>query len=118
LLIELNKNGKFFSEAELRELIPIIHKITKSYKSSVDQKMVQLEYLSNGANETSFEIEKQVDEMINEWKQKMLKLGAKPAGLWVLDFDSGSDYFCWKYPEEHVLYRHGYMEGFTSRKPL
>ncbi|MCB0349012.1 MAG: DUF2203 family protein, partial [Bdellovibrionales bacterium] len=27
----------------------------------------------------------------------------------------GSSYFCWKYPEEDILFSHGYLEGFTSR---
>ena len=39
-------------------------------------------------------------------------------GLWLVDFDSGAGYYCWKYPEPSLDYFHGYEEGFAGRLPL
>ena len=45
-------------------------------------------------------------------------LGLEVKGLWLVDFDSGAGYYCWKYPESSLEYFHGYDEGFSGRLPL
>ena len=42
-------------------------------------------------------------------------LGADVKGLWLVDFDTGAGYYCWKWPEEELAYFHGYEEGFAGR---
>ena len=32
-----------------------------------------------------------------------------------MDFDNGSGYYCWQYPEEGLQYYHTYEEGFRGR---
>jgi hypothetical protein len=36
-------------------------------------------------------------------------------GLWLVDFDNGSGYYCWRYPELRLEYYHSYDGGFGSR---
>ena len=47
-----------------------------------------------------------------------MKMGIEVKGLWLIDFDNGSGYYCWQYPEESLQYFHGYEEGFGGRVKL
>jgi hypothetical protein len=114
MLIELRRT-KTFTLQEVQELLPVIVKITKDYKVATEQKMQYLEQIAFTGGSIAKSLEVEIDQSIQEWKDKMTKLGGKPAGLWIVDFDNGAGFFCWKYPEEQILFTHGYLEGFTSR---
>jgi hypothetical protein len=32
-----------------------------------------------------------------------------------VDFDTGSGFYCWRWPEERLEFFHGYEEGFDGR---
>ena len=57
-------------------------------------------------------------EVVQEWAEEMKSLGAEIKGLWLVDFDSGAGYYCWKYPEPLLNHFHSYEEGFAGRLPL
>lgn len=46
---------------------------------------------------------------------EMSALGLDIKGLWLVDFDNGSGYYCWKHPEPSLDYYHTYEEGFGGR---
>jgi regulator of sirC expression with transglutaminase-like and TPR domain len=52
------------------------------------------------------------------WAREMAALGVEIKGPWLIDFDSGAGYYCWKHPERALEYFHGYEEGFAGRLPL
>jgi hypothetical protein len=52
---------------------------------------------------------------LNHWSEKILKLGCLPKGIWLVDFDNGEGYYCWRYGDEKIQYFHGYHEGFAGR---
>lgn len=56
--------------------------------------------------------------LVQEWADAVMALGIEVKGLWLVDFDNGSGYYCWKYPEESLQYFHGYDEGFGGRVKL
>jgi regulator of sirC expression with transglutaminase-like and TPR domain len=64
------------------------------------------------------ESEEERQTVVGEWAREILALGAEIKGLWLVDFDSGAGYYCWKYPEASLEYFHGYEEGFAGRLPL
>jgi regulator of sirC expression with transglutaminase-like and TPR domain len=64
------------------------------------------------------EAEEERQGVVGEWAREILALGAEIKGLWLVDFDSGAGYYCWKYPETSLEYFHGYEEGFAGRLPL
>jgi len=57
-------------------------------------------------------------EVVRAWIEQLAALGVEIKGLWLVDFDSGAGYYCWKYPEASLEYFHGYEEGFAGRLPL
>ena len=56
--------------------------------------------------------------IVADWAQSILDLGIEVKGLWLVDFDSGGGYYCWRYPEPALEYFHGYEEGFSGRVKL
>jgi hypothetical protein len=56
--------------------------------------------------------------IVSEWVEAMVLLGIEVKGLWLIDFDSGSGYYCWRYPESTLCHFHGYEEGYSSRVQL
>lgn len=60
----------------------------------------------------------EVERILTEWVHGVQELGAEVKGPWLVDFDSGAGYYCWKWPEERLEYFHGYEEGFTGRVRL
>lgn len=56
--------------------------------------------------------------IVSGWAESVLGLGIEVKGLWLIDFDSGAGYYCWKYPEPTLEYFHGYEEGFGGRMKL
>ena len=60
-----------------------------------------------------------INNVIQQWAEDIMALGALPKGLWTVDFDSGKGYyFCWTLNEARLAFYHTYEEGFTGRKPL
>jgi hypothetical protein len=44
-----------------------------------------------------------------------MEMGIEVKGLWLIDFDNGSGYYCWRYPEESLQFYHSYEDGFRGR---
>jgi hypothetical protein len=59
--------------------------------------------------------QRRVDEVVDAWARALVEQGIEVKGLWLVDFDNGSGYYCWKYPEEKLQYYHSYDEGFRGR---
>lgn len=107
-----------FTLTEARQLLPVVRRITKEYALLVESKLAQLDALGASKTPAAVTLEEQVNDIISKWHQKIRKLGAEPKGLWLVDFDSGEGFFCWKYPELELNHWHSYQEGYTKRKPV
>lgn len=113
-LIGINRRS-VFSLDEARALLPIVFRITRVYSRKVEELIERLDVLS-GHNEALISaLESQVNELIQDWQNKVQKLGALPKGLWIADFDAGDGYYCWKFPECTIEYWHDYNDGYTKR---
>jgi len=58
------------------------------------------------------------EEIVQRWINKMERLGVVVSGLWLVDFDTGDGYLCWRYPEVALGFYHGHDQGFGQRRPL
>lgn len=112
-------NGKkLFTLEEANMLLPLVIKLTEEYSRQVKKLINQLEAYPDKKNEKALALEEKVNKLIELWQSKLEKLGLRPKGLWLCDFDNGAGYFCWKYPESKISFYHGYNEGFSGRKKL
>jgi hypothetical protein len=58
------------------------------------------------------------ERIITDWAGAIIELGIEVKGLWLIDFDNGSGYYCWQHPEPSLQHFHGYEEGFGGRVKL
>lgn len=96
-----------FTFDEAKSLLPKVKEITSD---------AVFRYARLG--EASSESEEERQGIVRDWAREILSLGVVIKGLWLVDFDSGAGYYCWKYPESSLEYFHGYDEGFSGRLPL
>jgi hypothetical protein len=61
-------------------------------------------------------MEDEIHELVRVWNFTMLEFEVDVKGIWLVDFDNGRGYYCWKIGEEDLLYEHSYEEGFAGRK--
>ncbi len=93
-----------FTLEEARGLLPRVQELTA-------QAVIRF-----GKMPASLEEERRA--VVEEWARELESLGCEIKGLWLVDFDSGGGYYCWKYPEPALDHFHGYEEGFSGRLAL
>lgn len=103
---------------EAQDLLPIIWKITDNANKKFQALTSRLEAQREKDPEIAADIDREVDELVNCWKVKLRKLGVSPKGLWLADFDNGTGYYCWKFPERQITHCHGYQDGFMGRRRI
>lgn len=114
LVFEFNTK-KVFSLEEARRIGKLLYHITKKKNQRVEQLLAQLQIKIDMGQGEFAQIEDQIDREIREWEGKVERLGGVPRGLWKADLDSGSGYYCWKFPETTVDHWHGYRDGNSKR---
>ncbi len=60
-------------------------------------------------------LDERIQAVVHRWAREMEALGLEVKGLWLVDFDNGSGYYCWRWPERALEHYHGYDEGFDRR---
>lgn len=110
------QQNKIFTLQEATDLLPLIYRVTEESAKQVKYLMGCLEALPDKQSLRGIEIQDEINKYLSKWQNKMERLGTRPKGMWFADFDSGNGYFCWKFPETEILYKHGYQDGFTGRK--
>lgn len=95
---------RIFSYEQAIALLPEVARLTSAAVERIDE----------------LETEEPADyeRVVTEWAESILGLGLEVKGLWLVDFDSGSGYYCWQHPEPALEYFHGYEEGFGGRVKL
>ena len=103
---------RVFSYEEARGLIPAVRKRTKEALAALAGTTAPD---SASAAEKEGHLEQEAARILEEWARDIQALGIEVKGPWLVDFDSGAGYFCWKWPEESLDFFHGYDEGFSGR---
>lgn len=90
-----------FTYEEAAALLPEIRELT-------EEAYLKVEAQGDGASD-------RVQKIVVAWAEAMIGKGLEVKGLWLVDFDNGSGYYCWKYPESGLLFYHSYEDGFGGR---
>ena len=116
-MIEITRlqQHKVFTHQEAEELLPLIYRMTESSNKEIKYIKQCMDALPPANKSKWFELELKMDQEIDRWNKKIERLGLKPKGVWLADFDNGEGFFCWKFPETQILYKHGYQDGFSGR---
>ncbi len=64
------------------------------------------------------ELEEARERIVRAWAQQVSSLGCEVKGVWLVDWDSGDGYYCWRFPEQALSFFHTYDEGFAGRIPI
>lgn len=115
-IIEIRRKRRFTLE-EAKALLPLIRRITREAVEQVEQLKIRVEELDPEPCQRPY-YEKQFATLYGRWCEKIIRLGCEPKGLWLVDFDNGAGYYCWRFPEEELSHFHGYEEGFEGRMPM
>ncbi len=97
---------KIFSYEDAAALLPEVQRLTFAAVARVD-----------GLDEATATAD-DYQSIVQEWASEVMGLGIDVKGVWLIDFDNGSGYYCWQYPEQSLQYFHGYEEGFQGRVKL
>lgn len=98
---------KIFSYEDACALLPEVQRVTGLAYAEV-------EALGEEVDETNEDFRR----IVTVWAEQVVSLGIEVKGLWLVDFDSGSGYYCWRHPEPSLQFFHGYEEGFRGRVQL
>ena len=102
-----HEGKRLFSYAEAVALLPLVQQVTDEAHGRVERLLATA---ADGAH-----TREQAQSIVNAWATEMGQLGLDIKGLWLVDFDNGSGYYCWKHPEASLDYYHTYEEGFGGR---
>jgi hypothetical protein len=96
------------------EILVDVRARTESAHAEVEEKMAKREASLAGSPERDA-IDAEIRDRVAGWARAMEALGAVVQGPWLVDFDCGKGFYCWRWPEEKLEYFHGYDEGFDGR---
>ncbi len=108
---------RVFTLLEARQIFPLVRNITAQ---AVDELSPVLETMRANMENHPLLQQQEIyyEEIVQRWINKMERLGVVVSGLWLVDFDTGDGYLCWRHPEPVLGYYHGHEQGFGQRRPL
>lgn len=110
-------NKKIWTLEEALQIFPVVKDISEEFFQIVEEKTEKIK--ANIMPENAMEsLEEEIKKLKYEWANEITRIGADIKGLWLVDFDNGKGYYCWKVGEKELMYEHTYEEGFAGRKPI
>jgi len=101
---------RIFSYDEAAALLPEVRRLTEQAHRTVEELGSDAAPARGRAD-----LQKRLEDIVNAWARALVGMGLEVKGLWLVDFDNGSGYYCWRYPEDGLHYYHSYEDGFSGR---
>jgi hypothetical protein len=108
---------KTFTLAEAQQLLGAVRETTERAVEEAERLSHDLEQLQ-GTDPTRAAHLSALEDVVADWTRCVQEMGVVVKGLWLVDFDNGDGYYCWKYPESGILHYHGHDEGFSGRMKI
>lgn len=108
---------RIFSYDEAMSTFPFVRDLTAAAVKQIEALMNTLESRDEMESRRE-ELEEACERIFRLWTQEIQSIGAEVKGLWLVDWDSGDGYYCWRFPEETLSFFHTYEEGFAGRLPI
>ena len=102
---------KVFSYDEAVALMPQVRRLTED----AYRRVAALDARAKPGRPAAAAAREEADEIVRGWAEALVRLGVEIKGLWLVDFDNGGGYYCWRYPEPALQYFHSYEDGFGGR---
>jgi len=115
--ISVRDDPRVFTLAEAEALFPLVWRITQAAHTELEPYRHALDTLAPMSPQIKA-VEQGYEAIVRRWVGKMERLGLVVKGLWLVDFDTGDGYLCWKFPELRIGHYHGYDEGLSGRRRL
>lgn len=109
--------SRHWSYDEALATFPVVRDLTENAYRQAEALGHELR-LSDDEAERRDEIEIARRAIVEQWTEEVRSLGCEVKGLWLVDWDAGDGYYCWKYPEPSLAHFHAYEDGFAGRVPV
>jgi hypothetical protein len=106
-----------FTLEEARALLPTVRRLTAEAVHEAAAVTARLRKASD-RDPAREPLAQALQRIVDDWAARVRELGTEVKGLWLVDFDNGDGYYCWRYPEETIAYYHSYTEGFAGRMSI
>ncbi len=101
---------RVFTYAEARDLLREVRRFTAASYEAAEVLAVKLRACPD--DRAALE---RLERAVRGWFERVEALGLQAKGLWLVDFDNGAGYYCWRWPEADLEFFHGYDDGFNGR---
>jgi hypothetical protein len=103
-----------FSLEDASALLPTVREVTDGAVRACERVVRRMDKLSPD-DPAHARLGASLSGIVERWAAEVEAHGAEVKGLWLVDFDNGEGYYCWRHPEPHITHYHGYDEGFAGR---
>lgn len=103
-----------FTYEEALDSFPKVEHVTEIAVRQIEALVSRIRSRDELANRRS-ELEEAYRQIVESWSHEVNRLGCVTKGLWLVDWDSGDGYYCWRYGEATIGHFHGYDDGFSGR---
>jgi hypothetical protein len=111
------RTRRVFSYDEALATFPVIRDRTDAAVRQ-DEALVNQVQSRDEMEQRKAELEAAYRAIVDRWTAEIESVGCAVKGLWLIDWDAGDGFYCWRYPEPTVLHYHGYDDGFAGRVPI
>jgi hypothetical protein len=114
---QARRSKRIFSYDEATSTFPAVRDLTETAVRQIEALVSTLASRDEHDSRRQ-ELETEYQRIVNLWAREISSFGCEVKGLWLVDWDSGDGYYCWRFPEQGISFFHSYEEGFGGRLPL
>ncbi len=112
-----NPNRRTFSYEDALNTFPQVRDLTTAAIRQIEAMLNRVQSRDE-LEARKEELQSAYERIVQAWVEEVSSVGCEVKGLWLVDWDCGDGYYCWRFPEDSISHYHGYEEGFDDRVPV